>query len=171
MAQLLLANPRRRRKSRSRSVARRSRRRYRRNPIRSAGIMGTVKKGAIGAAGALAVDFAMQKLPIPAQFQSGALAPAVKGAVGIGLGMLVAKFGKNRALGQQLADGAVVVALYGVGKNMVGPSLGLSGDLLGYDWMDDEDSLNYISPAQTIDMDEMDSDMGFVDVNDVGAGY
>lgn len=144
MAQLLLANPRKRRTKR-RTPARSTRRRYRRNPIQTKGLMDTVQKGAIGAAGALAVDIAMARLPIPANFAAGPLAPATRGLIGVGLGMLVSKFTRKKRLGEQLADGAVTVALYGVGKSMVGAQMGLSGDLLGDAYYDED--FGYISPA------------------------
>ena len=153
MAQLLLANPRKRRTVRRKS-ARRSlstlRRRTRRNPS-PRGIAKTFTKSAIGAGGALAVDVLMSKLPIPANLQTGLLAPITRGLVGIGLGMLVAKVAKKRELGEQLADGAVTVALYGAGKTMIGPSIGLSGDLLGNAYYDVgmENEFGYLSPAAT----------------------
>lgn len=169
MAELLLVNPRKRKKARKsparKSVARRVvsagrgsvakvSRRYKRNPIASRGAannaMEQFKAGAIGAAGALAVDVAMQKLPIPANLKTGAAAPIVKGLVGIGIGMLVAKVGKNRDLGKKLAQGAVTVSLYAAGKEMLKGPLGLSGeydselgsdfDDLGYYEMDGADS-------------------------------
>ena len=108
MAELLLVNPRKRRKAKKtakRRSPRRSlvaassravksiRRRFRRNPIGGSvanNAMEQFKTGAIGAAGALAVDVAMQKLPIPANLKTGTLAPIVKGLVGVGIGMLVA---------------------------------------------------------------------------------
>lgn len=151
MAHLLLANPSKRRRkttskkrvSRRRSPSRalasvsKTVRRYRRNPIRARSMMDIAKKGAIGAAGALAVDVAMQKLPIHENLKSGHMGAATKGAIGIAIGLAVAKFGKNKQLGQQLAEGAVTVSLYNAGKSAIGPSLGLSGDdeLLG--WNDD----------------------------------
>lgn len=157
MAELMLVNPRRRRKSKASAPKRRRRhslasrakstavstfrslrRRYRRNPLpKSSDIVNDFKNGAIGAAGALLVDVAMQKLPIPANLKTGQMAPIVKGLVGIGVGIAVAKFGKNRVLGKQLANGAVTVALYNQGKQMIGPALGLNGwedgPLMGWD--------------------------------------
>lgn len=172
MAQLMLVNPRKRRRktTKRKSPSRRlatvkttSVRRYRRNPsARPAKIMDTVQKGAVGAAGALAVDIAMQKLPIPANLQTGPISAVVKGGVGIGIGMLVAKFGKNKKLGAQLADGAVTVSLYNAGKAMVGPSLGLSdGELLG------DDSLLYYDDNMSYFDDEAESDMGWTDATAV----
>lgn len=179
MAELLLVNPRKRRKarkstarksvaSRAVSTVRRSvakvGRRYRRNPIASRGVannaMDQFKAGAIGAAGALAVDVAMQKLPIPANLKTGTAAPIVKGLVGIGLGMLVAKVGKNRNLGKQLAQGAVTVSLYAAGKEMLKAPLGLAGDYesdLGADF----DDLGYYGLDG-----EGDDDLGAYDLGD-----
>lgn len=155
MAELLLVNPRKRRarkapaKRRAKtSIARRAtsavskrissiRKKYRRNPSpRANDVLGQFKDGAIGALGALAVDVAMQKLPIPANLKTGQAAPIVKGLVGIGVGMLVAKLGKNKALGKQLAGGAVTVSLYTAGRQLLAPTLGLAGfndgSLYGY---------------------------------------
>ena len=163
--QLLLANPRKRRKRRSPSRSR-TRRRMRRNPIGARGIASTFTKGAVGAAGALAVDVAMARLPIPAQFQTGPIGALTRGGVGIGLGMLVSRVGRNKRLGENLADGAVTVALYNTGKSLIGPQLGLSdASLLGYEWLNDDDDLGYISPAQTMDM-QPDHDMGFIDIDE-----
>lgn len=166
MAQLMLVNPRKRRTTRKRRAPRRApsrrlattvtRKTYRRNPIKRKGIMTTFTNGATGAAGALAVDLAMSKLPIPANLNTGALAPVTRGLVGIGLGMLVAKFGKNKKLGEQLADGAVTVALYNTGKTMFGAQLGLAdGELLGADSLlyygDESDGMDYYSAAPAYD--------------------
>jgi hypothetical protein len=176
MAQLLMVNPRKRRKAkaktstrrrrsyggllaRAKSAISRSRRRYRRNPI--GGIGGTAmtqfKDGAIGAVGALAVDVIFAKLPIPANLKTGVLKPITQGLIGVGVGMAVAKFVKNRALGHKLAQGAVTISLYNAGKAMVGPSLGLSGyddsGMLGYDdsgmlGYSELNGMGWVSPAQ-----------------------
>ena len=131
MAKMLLANPSRRKKRPRRrtgvSLRRKSARRYRRNPIPVKGISANVKTGAVGAASALATDFVLQKIPALGSIAGGRFLPAVKAAVGIGLGMGVSKFLKNRTLGKEVADGAVTVALYELGKTMVGPTIGLNG--------------------------------------------
>ena len=60
---------------------------------------------------------------------------ATQGAVSLALGMLVSNFGKKKKLGRQLAEGGLTVAMHGMGKGMLGPTLGLSGmddSLLGY---------------------------------------
>ncbi len=189
MAQMLLVNPRKRakrktakRKSTSTAVARvksrvstglRSiRRKYRRNPIQKTDIFGQFKDGAIGAAGALAVDIAMAKLPIPDNLKTGQMKPIVQGLVGIGIGMAVSKFGKNKSLGKQLAGGAVTVSLYNAGRQMLAAPLGLAGyddqGMLGYqdsgllgssnEWDSDDFSMGFINPAPSFP--DYDSDLG-----------
>lgn len=150
MAKLMMVNPRKRRTTRRRKAAtpvRRRRRttsrrksparRYRRNPIaRKTGVMTQVQNAAIGAAGAIGVDFAFAKLPIPANLKTGMLAPATKGAVSLGLGMVVSKVMKNKKLGTQIAEGGITVALHDLMKQQIGGAIGLSGvddTLLGFD--------------------------------------
>ena len=146
MAQLMLVNPRTRKKvkknkrrsgmvARVSALASRTRskvRRYRRNPIGGATSNATtqLKNAAIGAAGALAVDVVMSKLPLPANLSSGMGRTAAQGLVSIGLGMAVAKFGKNKRLGVQLAEGGLTIALHGVMKGALSKSM---PSLAGYD--------------------------------------
>lgn len=171
MAQLLLSNPRKRRrkstKARRKSPSRRlaiSRsttvKRYRRNPVRrlrASGIVDQFIGGAVGAGGALAVDFAMTKLPIPDNMRTGPMGAVVKGLVGVGLGMAVSKFGRQKKLGEQMAAGAVTVSLYEFGKtqfNLGGEGLLGYGDngLLGY--TDFNDNLGWNSPAPVFDTED-----------------
>ena len=124
------AAPKRRRRLASVSTTRVSKRRtYRRNPSLRAGTLVTqVKNAAIGASGALAVDFAMQRMPfIPANFTQGPMGAATKGAVSVALGMIIGKVLKKPAIGAQLAAGGMTVAAYEGIKGAVGPSIGLSG--------------------------------------------
>lgn len=148
MAHLMLVNPKKRRKSSAAKPAKRVKRRkvsyaknpiqrkhhrrYRRNPISGGGIVGQLKNSAIGAAGALAVDVAMAKLPIPVQYKSGPMLHVAQGLISLGLGFAVAKFGKNKTLGMQLAEGGLTVAMYAAARTTLAPSLGLGDDLLGY---------------------------------------
>jgi hypothetical protein len=153
MASLMLVNPRKRRAKRKTarkapSIARRVKtvykkaaRKYRRNPIGGSSrtnLTAQIKNAAIGAGGAVAVDILMAKLPLPANLKTGTMRSATQGLVSVGLGMAVAKFGKNRALGIALAEGGLTVALHGVLKSTVNnamPTLQLAGDesLLGYE--------------------------------------
>lgn len=138
MAKLLVANPRRRttkrkpRRKTSKGLVTQTRRTTtvtrRRNPARRqrTGVMNQVQNAAVGAAGALAVDVAMAKLPfIPENLKSGPVASATKGAVAVAIGMAVEKFGKNKRLGVQLAEGGLTVALHEAAKGMIGPAMGL----------------------------------------------
>lgn len=151
MAQLLLANPRKRRSTKRRrnpiakrkanprrrrtlSAAprrRRSRRSYRRNPIagfKTKQLMQTMQDGAIGAAGALGVDLIMKNIPqlstmVPSQF-----APLVRLAVGVGIGVIAAKVGKSakmKRLGTALSEGAVTVQLHALVRENFGSQMGL----------------------------------------------
>lgn len=184
MAKLLLANPRKRRRSTSsKKRTRRSKPKTkalstvrttktvtrRRNPAKRqrVGIMGQVQNAAIGAGGALAVDIAMAKLPfIPANLKVGPIASVTKGAVAVGIGMLVGKFGKNKKLGVQLAEGGMTVAFHDAAKSMIGPKMGLgeyedllglgdySGDLLGmgaYDEMNAYDEMDGMNAFEQMD--------------------
>lgn len=178
MAQLLI-NPRKRRKarkspvakkrvSRRRSlksistVARKAIKRYRRNPMpKLGGAMDTVKNGAIGAAGAVISEVVLSKLPLPAAMQSGAGLTAAKALVGVGVGMAVSKFLKNRSLGKTMAEGAVTIALHDTIRGAIKGPLGLSGygdgGLLG---MSDAGLLGYYGAAPSFPTPET---MGYYD--------
>lgn len=164
MAQLLLNNPRKRRtKRKTTAVAKRRRRigtgakklvsrvkRYRRNPSpRIGGMVETFKEGAIGAAGAVATEVVLSKLPLPENLKTGPMGIATKAIGGIAIGMAVAKFGKNKKLGSTMAQGAVTVALHDTIRNAVKGPMGLSGmfdqGLLGNDF----DDLEYWSAGQS----------------------
>ncbi len=167
--QLMLVNPKRRARKRRASPVRRRRRSYRRNPIglNTKSIFNTFKAGAVGAGGAVAVDFAMQRIPLPAMLMTSRLLPAVRGLVGIGLGWAVSKFLKQRQLGEELATGAVAVALYGVAKNMMTPAMPEGGDVSGYgDLLGVGDDgllgMGYFNPAAvSADPFASDSGMGY----------
>lgn len=153
MAELMLVNPKKRRKSKRKSVAKRKSpshrrrnptaktpvRRRRRNPIGATGVMVQIQNAAVGAAGALAVDVAMARLPLPANLTATPMMrSASQGLVSLAIGMLVANFGKKRKLGRQLAEGGLTVALHGVGKATIGPAIGLAGIDDGLLGLDDE---------------------------------
>jgi len=190
MGQLLMINSRKRRKAKAKTKTKRRssglmvkarsalgsvRRRYRRNPIGGSTVstaMTQFKAGAIGAAGALAVDVVFAKLPLPANLKTGALKPVMQGLVGIAIGMAVAKFGKNKKLGSELAQGAVTVSLYNAGRAMLAPTLGLSGyddsGVLGYDdqGMLGFQDLGWYSPAQVSNPYPMSDTSGFDEMDD-----
>jgi len=153
MAQMMLVNPKKRkakRKATKKVVARRSPtrrakraapavRRRRRNPIGGTGAVSQIQNAAVGAAGALAVDVAMAKIPLPpAMVSTPGMRAASQGVVSLLIGMGVSKFGRKSKLGRQLAEGGLTVAMHGVGKSMIGPATGLplagynDSGLLGY---------------------------------------
>ena len=123
-----VAAPKRRRASRRRSggwkitpakTASRAGRalRYRRpNPINF--LMNTLMPSVVGGAGALALDVAIGVLPLPANLKVGPMAPLVKIAGAVGLGMLAGKM-VNRRIGEQIAAGAITVQVYNFAKAML----------------------------------------------------
>lgn len=167
MAQLMLVNPRKRRTKRKttrKAVSRRrrnpvakltKRRTYRRNPLpKMDTVIGTLKDGALGAVGAVASEVVLSKLPLPAALSSGNGRVAASALCSIGIGMLVAKFGKNKALGHTMAKGGVTVALHSVIRGVAGniPGVGLDGyddGLLGFD--DGLLGMGYYNAAPTYD--------------------
>lgn len=155
---------------RRRAVAMAPRRRRRSNPV-GGKVVDQVMNSAIGAGGALAVDVAMAKLPLPANLTTTpTMRAATQGVVSIGLGMLVSNFGKKRKLGQQLAEGGLTVALHSMGKGLIGPSVGLSGmddSLLGYDGslLGYENTDGWLNPAGGQDFP------GYADLSDMGEDY
>ena len=91
--------------------------RYRRpNPINFA--LNTLMPSVVGGAGALALDVVMGVLPLPANLKTGPMAPLVKVAGAIGLGMLASKM-VNRRVGEQIAAGAITVQFYNFAKGML----------------------------------------------------
>lgn len=93
---------------------------YRRNPLpaRAKGIVAeNIKPAAIGAAGALALDVIVAKLPIPATLKTGPASYAMRGVGAIALGMLAEKVGKlKHETAVSLARGGLTVVLHDAGK-------------------------------------------------------
>lgn len=168
MNEILLVNPRRRRRkggkrrkgrarlkrhvSRRRSVRRVKARRYKRNPtgLSVRGITGsivpTVKAGAMGAVGALANDALFGQLGrfLPAMLTSGYGRHAAK----IGSAVLVGTVGNFvlRGKGRDLAVGAATVAIHGLLKEVVATNLPAVAPYLG----DYEDVSGY-NPGMLVD--------------------
>jgi hypothetical protein len=128
--------------------------RYRRpNPIGNF-MTQTLIPSAVGGAGALALDVAVAALPLPPTMKTGPMAPIVKAAGAVGLGMLAGQF-LGRKTGEQIAAGALTVTMYNVAKSMLmrvggGKIPGLS-EYVGNDEMaayvagDDVDAIGYTS--------------------------
>lgn len=124
------------------AVARRTRRAVRNQSSLARGGFGVVnllKQSGLGAIGALALDIAYSKLPIPASLQTGNMAALTKAAVTIGAGMLAGK-----VMGKQMAHGAVVgaltVQLHDLLKGFA-TGMGIAG-------VTDINGISYYSPAQ-----------------------
>jgi hypothetical protein len=91
--------------------------RYRRpNPIDF--LSNTLMPSAIGGAGALALDVVLGVLPLPENLKTGPMAPLVKIAGAVGLGMLASKM-VNRRVGEQVAAGGITVQLYNLAKGVL----------------------------------------------------
>lgn len=115
--------PRRRRRSSRRTVAR-ARSYYRRARSSNFGqfLSSTLIPASVGAAGALALDMAWGRLPIPDNLKSGPLAPLVRiaGAVAIGYGVSAIA---GKKFGDEAMAGAVTVTLYDLMKSYMAPSV------------------------------------------------
>jgi len=144
------AAPRRRRKS----VKRKSRARP--NPVGfnlDRFLKTSVMPSAIGAAGALALDVVMNKLPIDEATKAGPMRPLIKGVGAVGIGML-ANMVTTRRNAEQITAGALTVAMYDAAKTFLStqfPALGLSG--ADYPLVDVDDAypqIEYLSPNQLV---------------------
>lgn len=113
------AKPRRARASRKTSTVIK----YRRNPLpaRARGIVAeNIKPAVIGAAGALALDVIVAKLPIPAQLKTGPANYAARAIGAIALGMVAEKVGKlKHEHAVSLARGGLTVVLHDAGKALM----------------------------------------------------
>lgn len=136
-SEILLVNPRRRRKAaarkaaparRRRPAARRAapkrRRAVRRNPVARVTRRRKVKRNLIprgigpqiqtafgGALGGLGLSVALGVLPIPANFKAGMFGYATKGALAFVIGMLAKNF-VRASTAQRLTEGALTVVMY-----------------------------------------------------------
>lgn len=90
---------------------------YRRgNPIGLGGFVSEkLVPAAVGGGGALLLDVAMGILPLPATLKTGALAPVVRVAGAVGVGMLAGMV-TNKRTADRIAVGALTVTLYQLAK-------------------------------------------------------
>lgn len=129
MAELMLVNPRRRkrkavRKSRarkktpvkrrkSRAMKRKTTRRRKKNPVSARGIVGSqLMPAATNAMGALALDVVWSYLPVPMDIKTGAFRHVAKGIGAIALGMLAGNF-INKRTARSMSQGALTVVMHG----------------------------------------------------------
>lgn len=132
--------------------------RYRRpNPIGGLGdfMKNTLMPSAVGGAGALALDVALAALPLPATMKVGPMAPLVKVAGAVGLGMLAGQF-LGRKTGEQVAAGALTVTIYNVARTTLNrlsggriPGLAMYPDSLG-EYVSDAEQLGYTDSGQQV---------------------
>jgi hypothetical protein len=183
MAQMMLVNPRKRRRktAKKKTVAKRRPRRVttlararkraparrrRSNPIKfnvNTIMKNTVMPSATAAGGALAVDLLLGYIPLPAMLKTGPARHLVKGVAAIGMGILAANFVRPRTA-ELFATGAMTVAMYGAGKEMIGkfaPNIQLGGEFDEFDL----DSLGYMSPGMVVD----EGSMGYYEDENMGA--
>lgn len=121
----------------------------------------TLMPSVIGGAGALALDVAFGVLPLPQNLKSGPMAPLVKIAGAVGLGMLASKM-VSRRVGEQVAAGAITVQVYNFAKAMlirVGggkiPGLSMYPEGVG-DYVDgDPESLGYTDSGMQVGDESM----------------
>lgn len=150
----------------------------RRNPKRrniTDRMMKTAMNGVYGSLGAITGSIVGNYLPLPVNLKTGNMAIVVNALIGIATGYTVSNF-MDRKIGEEMAQGAVTVALHGTMKNALSgmmPGLALSDDLLGYDdyngllGHDDynDDLSAYVQGGNMLDA-YVDNDMGYS-----GAGY
>lgn len=99
------------------SRAGRALRHRRPNPI-GGFVSNTLMPSLVGGAGALALDVAMAVVPLPAQMKTGPMAPLVKAAGAVGLGMIAGKV-MGRRVGEQVAAGGLTVTAYNVARQLL----------------------------------------------------
>lgn len=174
-AELMLINARKRRRK-SKSVARRKHRSVarkhsalsvKRNPQkrrRSGGIASrfrgatkgfkpmafvqqTLMPSAIGATGALGLDMLLGFLPLPDALKTGPMRPVVRIAGAVGIGLLAGMV-TNKRIGEQVGAGALTVVLYDTLKGFVQTNVPTL-KLGDYD-SDEYPSLEYLNPASVV---------------------
>jgi hypothetical protein len=101
-----------------------ARRRYRRNPSASVGRLGSLFLPAVMIGlGAVGTEIVVGYLPIPIAWKTGPMRYVVKGAVGVGLGLVLAKAFKQKRLGHYFAAGAIAIATHDFVKSWIAGSV------------------------------------------------
>jgi len=162
MAEMLLLNPKKRKrrktakrktvaKRRKSPVARRKKTyRRKRNPARRGGfgriVQDTLMPSAVAAGGAIGLDVLMAYLPVPETLKTGPMRHVASGVGAIGMGMLASMFLKPKTA-ELITTGAMTVVMHNAGKEMVqrfAPNIQLAS-------CDDEyDDLAYVSPGMPV---------------------
>ncbi len=137
----IATNPKRRAR---RSVARTTttiRRRRHRNPISLKSPMALLMPALMGAGGALAVNAAINYLPLPAFAKAGRTRYLTQFGLAFALGVFGKKFIGAKA--EEMAKGAMIVTMTNALKDVVGGATGLQLGDAG-----DDGAISYYSPAQ-----------------------
>ena len=121
----------------------------------SMGVTGLVKSGATGALGAIAVDVAMAKLPLPAMLTNGNMRLVTKVGMAIAVAAIAKKLGHGD-LGNKMAAGAVTITAYEAMRGILGNTLGING-------YTDINGVGFYSPAEINGYDEDSSPFGNAD--------
>lgn len=151
------------------SRAGRALRHRRPNPVSGIGtfVKGTLMPSVVGGAGALALDVAMGMLPLPPALKSGPMAPLVKAAGAVGLGMIAGK-ALGRRTGEQVAAGALTVTVYNVARMMLVKASG--GRIPGLSGYVDEYVSEYVDPSAQLGYESSGGQVGDGDVVEM-AGF
>lgn len=102
----------RRNPARRRARATGRRRSYRRNPVNVGKLSGMLMPAVFIGLGGVATEVACAYLPIPIAWKTGPMRYIVKGAVGVGIGLILANGFKQRRMGYYFAAGAVAIATH-----------------------------------------------------------
>jgi hypothetical protein len=101
-------------------MRRNPRRRFRRNPSGGVGKLSAMVLPAVFIGlGAVGSEIVCGYLPIPLAWKAGPMRYIVKGAVGVGIGLVLAKAFKQKRLGYYFAAGAIAIATHDFVKNLI----------------------------------------------------
>lgn len=168
MAELMLVNPRRRKRKKTRRIKTRGRRRTytkrrrtyakrRRNPVRRTGKWSSmIMPAATNAVGALALDIAWAYLPIPASIQMGPFRHVAKGAGAIALSEIASKV-VGRSTANSMGLGALTVVMHGAMREVTQQML-------------PNVSLGYYSPGMPAGVGQYVNGLGGLDAYTSGGG-
>lgn len=84
-----------------------------------AGVVDTLKGGAVGAGAGLGLDLAMGYAPLPASLKTGAGGVAIRAVGSMLIGMGVEKMTKKHQLGRDAAVGALAITLRDAGRSVI----------------------------------------------------
>lgn len=159
----IMAKKKRRSRTSGYTVGKSRIRRRKLNPVGRAGrfsmqgfTKNTLMPSAIGAVGALGIDIIIGFLPLPAMMKTGPMRTVAKIVGAAAIGTIASNF-MRRDTAQQIAAGAITVALYDLMKGTIVPMLpvDVQASLNEMPYMEEYPSLEYAGAGQTVnEMDE-----------------